>query len=347
MQSIINPAIDLNEEIVGGSGNRKIFHESIRNKDQLIITIGDSWTWGCALGKQDEANGIFDDYDYRTTSIYGCHLATMLDCDFVNIAFPGASNIGILNKAFSFINGITKNYKKIYLVITLTENGRELIFPGFLECENEYNQIRGESWPTYRDIITNTTNTENIDIVLEELADGRYGNELANKLKFFIALNQSTDLTDFFNRYDNYVISYIYEKLNKLDDRILCVVGRNFTSFATDELTQSPNIVWIHDIWTDIIAKNGSLPQYPTSYAATYLMSIQNIIHFIHKIGIKVTTEELMIKLLQPAEEIIVWCDNSPYNSKFASRHPNEQAHLWWAEHLYKCIEAHQNNNLK
>ena len=338
MNSAINPAIDINDEIDG----RKWFHENIRDKDQLVITVGDSWTWGNSLGKIDADAGIIDDYEHRVTSIYGYHLANLLDCDFVNIGLPGVDNVSIINRTFAFINGIKKNYKKIYLIITLTENGRELSRKGFLEAKHEYNRLKGADWPSYADILANTATPDSIDVVLTEIADGRYGTELIDKLKLFLALNPSTSLTDFFVRYDKYISSIIKEQVaNTNNNNLFCVVGRTYTLFA-GKCVQEPNILYVTDLWVEIIAKNGKLDKFPARFVATFHMNIQHILRFINKIKLSVTTDELLSSLLQPADDMIDWCDKSPYNSKTASRHPNEQGHIWWAEHLYNCIITHQ-----
>jgi lysophospholipase L1-like esterase len=100
------------------------YHEQVKNSDTLLMVFGDSWTWGDGLGK---TNGgiISDDLEYRLTHIYGNVLANMLDADLVNAARPGASNHEIYSNVKNFLPEVVDRYKKIYVVITLTENGRE------------------------------------------------------------------------------------------------------------------------------------------------------------------------------------------------------------------------------
>jgi len=54
------------------STGRQIFHEDISGKPNLIVTIGDSWTWG------DSIDGInpFDKLDSpkRLENVYGAHI---------------------------------------------------------------------------------------------------------------------------------------------------------------------------------------------------------------------------------------------------------------------------------
>ena len=55
-------------------------------KDKLLITIGESWTWGDSL----------EDHGYnRLDCVWGNKLSTMLDTDWINIARKGASNLWI------------------------------------------------------------------------------------------------------------------------------------------------------------------------------------------------------------------------------------------------------------
>ena len=67
-----------------------------RDSDRLIITIGDSWTYGDSLGKTKVRNGI-DDTEYRLNHVYGNILTEQLAADWMNLALPGGSNFWMLN----------------------------------------------------------------------------------------------------------------------------------------------------------------------------------------------------------------------------------------------------------
>jgi len=86
------------------------------SSNKLIITSGDSWTYG-------------DSLDNRLNEIYGMTLARNLNSDLLNIGFCGFGNSFILN----FTNEIIKNnienlekYDSVDLIVTLTENGRDV-----------------------------------------------------------------------------------------------------------------------------------------------------------------------------------------------------------------------------
>jgi hypothetical protein len=87
--------------------------------------LGDSWTWGDSLGQTVSGHNK-DDTEYRLSHIYGHHLSSSLNSDFVNFAQPGWSNFAIFENIDSILSQVTNKYKQIYLVITLTENCREL-----------------------------------------------------------------------------------------------------------------------------------------------------------------------------------------------------------------------------
>lgn len=98
------------------------FHEQINNQDSLLVTLGDSWTWGDSL-----------DPDKRLQQIYGALVAKQLDSDWINIGAKGWSNSFILEYLDFLLKILVSSaYKKIYFVVTLTENGRDIdTFPSF------------------------------------------------------------------------------------------------------------------------------------------------------------------------------------------------------------------------
>ena len=103
---------------------RQWYSEDIQNKDTLLITVGDSWTWGDHLGNIDWDKASDD--PVRLTQIFGRLLANKLDADWVNLARPGCSNYWMLEKLQDiqpFIQQAT--YKQIYVIVTLTEDLRE------------------------------------------------------------------------------------------------------------------------------------------------------------------------------------------------------------------------------
>lgn len=97
-------------------------HYKSRESRTLIVTAGDSWTWGDSLGQTKVREGR-DDEQYRLDHVYGNLISQEIKADWINIALPGISNHRILNWV-----GIAMSrklpYNQITCIITLTESGR-------------------------------------------------------------------------------------------------------------------------------------------------------------------------------------------------------------------------------
>lgn len=85
-----------------------------RNSDTLVVTVGDSWTWGSDL-----------DSSTRLYEVYGNLIAMQLQADFLNLAQPGSNNFFIAERVEELGNIVPQlEYKTIYLICTFTETGR-------------------------------------------------------------------------------------------------------------------------------------------------------------------------------------------------------------------------------
>jgi hypothetical protein len=92
-----------------------ICHCEVKFKsNKLLITIGESWTWGDSLDPQT-----------RLQSIYGKHLSEMLQLDWLNIARKGASNFWIFYQISELIRYDKIPYDELLIVFCCTETGRE------------------------------------------------------------------------------------------------------------------------------------------------------------------------------------------------------------------------------
>ena len=103
-----------------------LLHEDIQQRKNLLVTIGDSWTWGDSLGTTDRKNGISD--PNRLNLVYGKHLQNHIGhCDWINIATPGTANLWVVDVATRFIEIRKKtSYQKIILSIGLTDITRDV-----------------------------------------------------------------------------------------------------------------------------------------------------------------------------------------------------------------------------
>ena len=102
------------------------WHEDVKDRSKLLITIGDSWTWGDSLGISNFGLGISD--PERTNLVYGRHLQGLIgDCDWINIAMPGTGNLWIADVAKRFVNISRQvSYDRIFLSIGLTDIFRDV-----------------------------------------------------------------------------------------------------------------------------------------------------------------------------------------------------------------------------
>jgi hypothetical protein len=88
-----------------------------RGSDQLLVTIGDSWTWGADLTTTQ-------DQQYRLDNVYGNVIADHLGFDFLNLAVGGSNNTWMAEQ-FERLAELYLPYKKIVCIITFTEAARE------------------------------------------------------------------------------------------------------------------------------------------------------------------------------------------------------------------------------
>lgn len=119
---------------------RQWYEEDIQGRDTLLITVGDSWTWGDHLGCIDWNSASND--PVRLTQIYGRLLSNFLGSDWVNLARPGCSNYWMLEKLEDIRPCIEQStYKKIYVVVTLTEDLREAQYTRRINITEPYQQM--------------------------------------------------------------------------------------------------------------------------------------------------------------------------------------------------------------
>ncbi len=126
------------------------FLEEFNNKKNLLVTIGDSWTWGDSLSddlrkkRTKYLEKILEktchDRDIRKKSVYGYYLGQLLDADWINCAMPGFSNRYIAERFKQIIKNklFLEKYDNVYFVLCLTETGREIEewenFKWFSDC---------------------------------------------------------------------------------------------------------------------------------------------------------------------------------------------------------------------
>jgi hypothetical protein len=288
---------------------RKWYHESYNNSKNLLITVGDSWTWGQMLGEIDPSNGILDNYEHRIQHVYGYHLSNLLDTDWVNVGICGASNLNLALITKDFLSGITKQYNKIFIVFNLTEIGRELV-SDISNRKEKYNDIAGADWPKFKDVI----NGANIDDILEECL--KLDLEFALQIKLHNIIKNANSPKDLINNYEEFTISTITRLLPQ------AMIFSNFTRFKD-----------INQNWVDVIQKQGNIAvPYPNDVKFLYF-GVDRFLEFANKFS-----KDLLTEIIETTNNAREWFSSSIYNSA-VSCHPLEQAHLWWANYLYEHIK--------
>lgn len=116
-------------------GSRNIYYK--RGRKNLIITIGDSWTYGDSLGDRgphpyrpsrewDENNEYFT--QARTEQCWGRHVADAMLADWFECSTRGCDNNHILHEAEWWCSQdatpIFDRYDRVYICVILTELGR-------------------------------------------------------------------------------------------------------------------------------------------------------------------------------------------------------------------------------
>ncbi len=323
-QNKLISSFDYLEPVISGSKNREWYYEDDNKKDKLLISVGDSWTWGDSLGKI--ADGLVDDKDYRVRNIYGYHLSNMLNTDFINIGIPGGANLKILDHLRIVLKNLTKNYKKIYIIFTLTESARDLNSLDLIE--DSYNQVKDSTWPPFKHLTNADQST--IDFILNDINSiGAF--HLSDIIRLYLNSVQCLDVDSLFKSLDNTTINLL-ESIRAPNIKLL--IGRNFTSWAS-----SCSLSHIKYRWTDVISKYGEINRYPEDlFCLTHSMGF-NIIdravkYHLPNINVKNFKEDMLLHM-KKAESAITWLNQSPYNSNIATKHPLEDAHRWWASEIY------------
>ena len=159
-----------------------------RNKKNLLLNIGESWTYGEGLQDIATAIGKFDLGSMLRHS-FGARLANMLDTDFYQYAVPGNSNLAMSHTLKRILKELdTSKYEKIYLCFQVTEPSREM---------QQLNELVQWNHP------------------LKNLYDKKYLAE--NKL----------DLQQWLEKYDSYLYSYIDDIVSNYTN-VNTVVWKNF-----------------------------------------------------------------------------------------------------------------------
>ena len=86
-----------------------------RDSRTLVVTIGDSWTWGSDLSLNNKDN------DFRRQNVFGNVITQQLDCDWLNLALSAQGNFWIASMVRELATVISKlEYDTIHVICTFT-----------------------------------------------------------------------------------------------------------------------------------------------------------------------------------------------------------------------------------
>jgi hypothetical protein len=96
-----------------------------RNKDELLIVVGESWAYGESLPNVATAIGKYDLFS-QLENCFSARMANAMNADLYQYAVPGNCNYYMfkeLERILPYVKSM--NYKKVHLCIQMTEPGRE------------------------------------------------------------------------------------------------------------------------------------------------------------------------------------------------------------------------------
>lgn len=99
-----------------------------RNSDTLLVTIGDSWTWGSGLNACINADAVSitaEQNKARQDTLYGNLIAREKNYNWLNLGFYAMGNQWIAHKVLELIGLVQRlEFKKIIVICVLTGTAR-------------------------------------------------------------------------------------------------------------------------------------------------------------------------------------------------------------------------------
>ena len=98
-----------------------------RDSDTLLVTIGDSWTWGAGIcnANTDAINITEQEDNFRRNHLYGNLISKDRSWNWLNLGFYSIGNQWIANKVFELRGLVPRlEFKKIIVMINFTGAGR-------------------------------------------------------------------------------------------------------------------------------------------------------------------------------------------------------------------------------
>lgn len=313
----------------------------LRGKKNLVISVGDSWTWGASLGTMADApleiRRMVDDFDARSTQCYGRLIADELDADWINYGKIAGGNISCLQ----------------FLSNVLCGNHSRFLTP------DRYDAIKDASWPdSLYDLYTAFELNQAADIE-EELNTthclspytidlAQYDNvyafvtltETGRDARFYsVQCNKSFDTVEQYLNFEETSNYKIVEHIrNRSNAKIF--VGRNFTVDLPTTLNSQCDVPMS---WIELDYRQNAVDGYNNCG-----LDLKDIVFSgpVSGIGFKTIEmahgitdyKEYLVKQVSLVETCWTWLRNNPLHSNFATCHPKKEGHKLWANYLLTLV---------
>lgn len=305
-----------------------------RNKKNLVISVGDSWTWGDSLGtiyqaKKQGRAGEIDDLPARSTQCYGRLLADMLDADWYNFGLRGGGNLPALRTLSDLVLGHHANCM----------------------TKASYDKIRSDLWPEYANApsseIYNELKTRHCASRLSVQADN-YDRvyvfitltETGRDKKEYFCFDPFPQLTKEYLLQEEHANYQLIKGLKSQCDHEF-MVGRNFSI----DLPGTVNSQLTVDMsWMELNYHHNQVCGFDNlGYR------LDDLLHSgpVSGIALDVLREqtpdfvdykEFFIAQTEKVEKCWRWLRNNPMHRDQASCHPTKESHKLWAEYLYSRL---------
>jgi hypothetical protein len=145
------------------------------HKDTLLVCIGDSWSRGGSLKFLAPSDDPAEIDRFRKQNCFGNFLRKRLDCDWCNVALQGMSNAWIAEQFRRFSQYRSElDYKNVYVVLTLTEVGRE---------------IRTDFWPHYAKTLPMMKNLDEFISIMSSQVEDIILGSVRDDIKLIVGRN--------------------------------------------------------------------------------------------------------------------------------------------------------------
>lgn len=149
------------------------------------------------------------------------------------------------------------------------------------------------------------------------------------------ALTEFSSIESILEQYESLMLSSLSRYQQSFPNAKI-IVARNFTyTFPSNQSLVSNHL---DKIWIDTL-KLSENNKYPTNLRILDNQGMLPLQKYLKQQNLYQKYKSEYVDLLGRGLDAIDWLDESPYNSKFATRHPIEQGHKLWADYLYNyCL---------